>query len=96
MNVHCDTVLRSGSLLHILPLTVPDNLAYRNKMHAYAANSRRPRLCESSLAVLALLTRRACLMIPARMQTGLKCEKRAMGCTHANICRGHSIIRINM
>ena len=40
MNVHCDTVLRSGSVLHIAPLTLQDNLAYHNDMHAYAANSR--------------------------------------------------------
>ncbi len=51
MNVRFDTVLCCGSLLHILPLTVQDNLAYRNNMHAYAANSRPPRLCEGLLAV---------------------------------------------
>jgi len=35
-------------------------------------------------------------MIPTRMQNGLKCEKHAMGCNHANIRRGHSILCINM
>ena len=42
MNVHCDIVLRSGSVLHILPLTLQDNLAYHDNMHAHAANSRSP------------------------------------------------------
>jgi len=92
-----ECTLCSGSVLHILPLTLQDNLAYHEGMYAYAANSRSPgvpncaKVCWRSVAVL---TRCACLMIPARMQNGLKCEKHAMVCNHANIRRGHSIIRI--
>ena len=33
MNVCRDTILPSGSLFLILPLTDQDNLAYRNNMH---------------------------------------------------------------
>ena len=46
-----NTILRGRSLMFILPLTAQDNLACRDNMHVYAANSRHLRLCEGLLAI---------------------------------------------